>query len=161
MKSLECRKLTIEWKEPLLAFLKALEEANDTEYFRPHDFSNNAVEKIIQDTCKDLYYVLVEEQEVIGYGLLRGWDEGYKIPSLGIAIHPKARGTGLGKTFMYFLHSVARQCNAEKMRLRVRVNNIRAIKLYQDLGYFFATQEGQYLVGTLDLCANVRKYDKG
>jgi len=39
--------------------------------------------------------------------MLRGWDEGYETPSLGIAVHPDARGLGLARTFMGFLHAAA------------------------------------------------------
>jgi len=148
---LECRKLTAEWKEPLLAFLKALEVANDTEYFHPHPFSNEAIERIIQNARKDLYYVLAEGRDVLGYGMLRGWDEGYEVPSLGIAIHPRARSTGLGKVLMHFLHAAARRRGGEKVRLKVKMNNAPAVKLYQGIGYRFELQEGQYLVGFLDL----------
>lgn len=158
MKSLECRKLTTEWKQSLVAFLKVLEEnQNDVSFFHPHGSSEADIENILQNAQKDLYYVLVEEQEVLGYGVLRGWDEGYEIPSLGIAIHPRMRGVGLGKAFMYFLHTATALRGANKVRLRVKVDNVSAIKLYQSLGYFFATQEESYLVGTLDL--HTRKHD--
>ncbi len=149
--SLECRKLTAEWKKPLLAFLSALEEANDTDYFHPHPFTDDAVEKIIHSARKDLYYVLSEGNDVLGYGMLRGWDEGYEIPSLGIAIHPRVRNTGLGKVFMHFLNAAARRKGARKVRLKVKRENTRAAKLYESLGYNFLSEEKGYLVGFLEL----------
>jgi ribosomal protein S18 acetylase RimI-like enzyme len=148
---LECRKLTAEWKHPLLAFLSALEAANETENFHPHPFTESAVDQILRDARKDLYYILAEGKEVLGYGMLRGWDEGYEIPSLGIAIHPRVRGTGLGKVFMHFLHAAVRRRGGEKVRLRVNMSNGRARTLYERLGYRFQAQEGQYLVGYLEL----------
>lgn len=134
-----------------MAFLGVLKEANETDYFSPHPFSEDAVEKIIQCVRKDLYYVLTEGQDVLGYGMLRGWDDGYEIPSLGIAIHPAARNAGLGTTFMHFLHGAARRKGALKVRLRVKSQNTRAIKLYQNLGYTFCSKEDGYLVGLLEL----------
>jgi len=151
MGALECRRLTSEWKQPLLAFLKTLEATNDVENFHPHPFTNDAVEKITQSPTNDLYYILVEGEDVLGYGMLRGWDEGYEIPSLGIAIHPQARGTGLGKFLMQFLSAAAKRKGATKVRLRVRSGNIRAVKLYEGLGYTFQSHEMEYLVGYLDL----------
>lgn len=148
---LECRRLTAEWKEPLLAFLSALEEANETEFFHPHPFDHEAVEQIIRQARRDLYYVLTDAGEVLGYGMLRGWDEGFAIPSLGIAIHPKARGGGLGKLLMCFLQGAARWSGCKAIRLRVKRDNMRALKLYQDMGYVFQSEEDQYLVGFLDL----------
>jgi ribosomal-protein-alanine N-acetyltransferase len=148
---LECRKLTAEWKQALLVFLAALETTNDAEYFHPHAFTDDALEKVIRNARKDLYYILAEGQKVLGYGMLRGWDEGYEIPSLGIAIHPEARSVGLGKVLMHFLHTAARRRGDKKVRLKVKTNNHRAVHMYQGLGYSFESQEGPYLVGFLDL----------
>jgi ribosomal-protein-alanine N-acetyltransferase len=149
--ALECRRLASEWKEPLLAFLKTLEAANDVEYFHPHPFTHDALEKITQTVRRDLYYILAEGEDVLGYGMLRGWDEGYEIPSLGIAIHPGARNAGLGKFFMQFLSAAAKRRGATRVRLRVKSGNTRAVKLYEDLGYDLRPEKDGYLVGFLDL----------
>jgi [ribosomal protein S18]-alanine N-acetyltransferase len=149
---LEIRKLTPEWKQPLLTFLRSLEEVSNPDFFRPHPFTDGAVEEILHTTRNDLYYVLTEGSEVVGYGMLRGWDQGYAIPSLGIAIHPGLRGNGLGRMFMHFLAAAARGRGAEKIRLRVMAENGRALKLYESLGYMFKPEENElYLVGFLEL----------
>ena len=98
-----------------------------------------------------LYYIMVEGPSVLGYGLLRGWDEGYAIPSLGIAIHPSARSSGLGLSLMHFLHAAARRRGAAKVRLRVRNDNARAVELYKRLGYAFESSEENYYVGFKEL----------
>ena len=102
-------------------------------------------------SAADLYYVLVEANAVIGYGMLRGWSEGYEIPSLGIAIAPSARGQGLGRAFMHFLHAAARRRGSTKVRLRVDANNAAALTMYKSLGYVFDANEGPYLVGFIPL----------
>jgi [ribosomal protein S18]-alanine N-acetyltransferase len=135
----------------LLAFFSALEETNETDFFHPHPFNDEAIEQIMHRARKDLYYVLTNGEDVLGYGMLRGWDEGYAIPSLGIAIHPGARGGGLGRVLMCFLHAAARLRGSKAIRLRVRRDNDRALKLYRDLGYIFQPEEDQYLVGFLAL----------
>ena len=95
---------------------------------------------------------MVNGTEVLGYGILRGWDEGYEIPSLGIAILPRVRGAGLGRVFMHFLAAAAKCRGAQKVRLRVMSRNARAIRLYQSLGYeFSADEDGGHLVGFLEL----------
>ncbi len=135
----------------MLAFLSALEGANETDFFHPHPFDDEAVERIIHRDGRDLYYILTNGEGVLGYGMLRGWDEGYAIPSLGIAIHPGARGRGLGKILMCFLHAAARLRGTKAIRLRVKRDNSKALKLYRDLGYIFHSEEDQYLVGLLAL----------
>jgi ribosomal-protein-alanine N-acetyltransferase len=137
--------------EPLKDFLFALEEAGDTEVFYPHPFTDEAIQQVITQAHRDAYYVLAEGRQVLGYGMLRGWDEGFDIPSLGVAVHPSARGTGLGKALMHILHASARRKGATKVRLRVRPGNTRATQLYRSLGYEFRLEEAGYLVGFLDL----------
>src|SRR4051812_27529776 len=110
----ECRKLTAEWKQPLLVFLEALRTANDIDYFSPHPFTAGAIENIIQTARLDIYCILVEGSNVLAYGMLRGWDEGYDVPSLGIAVHPLVRNTGWGKAFMYLLNASAKRRGATK-----------------------------------------------
>ncbi len=112
--SIELVKLEPKWQEGLKRFLHDLAESGDGEYFSPHPADDESVNRIAGYDGKDLYYLLVEAEKVIGYGLLRGWDEGYQIPSLGVAIHPSVRGAGLGKMFMGFLHLLA----SEKVRAK-------------------------------------------
>lgn len=147
----ECRILCSEWMQPLMDFLRDLQEAGDTELFCPHAFTDEAVHQIVTRAHKDAYYVLVEGKQVLGYGMLRGWDEGFEVPSLGIAIHPSVRGTGLGRAFMHILHACARRKGATKVRLRVKSGNTRAASLYKGLGYEFQSEEAGYLVGNLEL----------
>jgi len=88
----------------------------------------------------------------LAYGILRGWDQGYEIPSLGIAVHPEARGGKLGELMMHFLHSAARRKGARQVRLKVYGKNVSARNLYIKLGYKFDTvEEGGQLVGRLKL----------
>jgi [ribosomal protein S18]-alanine N-acetyltransferase len=149
--ALECQKLAEKWKQPLLAFLNSLSDADDARNFSPHPFTVDALDQIIRNVRNDLYYVLSEGDNVLGYGLLRGWDDGFEIPSLGIAIHPRIRGSGLGKVFMHFLGAAAKRKGAKKVRLRVNRENTRARRLYENMGYKFEPQEQEYLVGFLEL----------
>jgi len=154
---LEIRRLTTEWKEPLLGFCRVLDEAGDADFFLPHPFTKEAVERILLTARKDLYYVLAEGTEVLGYGMLRGWDEGYAIPSLGVAIHPRFRGKGFGRVFMYFLGAAAKCRGASRIRLRVKVQNTAAAKLYESLGYEFCPErDGEYRIAFLDLTRAIR-----
>jgi [ribosomal protein S18]-alanine N-acetyltransferase len=84
--------------------------------------------------------------------MLRGWDEGYDVPSLGIAVHPESRGQGLGELLMHFLHCAARRKGAREIMLKVYKENTAAYQLYLRLGYRFdgEEQKGQ-LVGRLAL----------
>jgi len=152
IQSLEFKKLNPELQMPLEVFFRDIEESGIGRYFHPHLFSEAEALRLCQYANQDLYYVALTGDRILGYGLLRGWDEGYVIPSLGIALHPSVHGQGLGRAFMYFLHAAARQRGALKVRIKVYPDNLRGVSLYESLGYtFHADKEDGQLVGVLNL----------
>jgi [ribosomal protein S18]-alanine N-acetyltransferase len=123
----------------LVDMLGTVAQQDALHHFSPHGFDVDSVTSLCTHDRKDLYYVLTSDTSVIGYGLLRGWEEGFDTPSLGIAIHPSYRGEGHGRMLMGFLHSAARARGAEQVRLRVHASNDGAMALYRQLGYRFET----------------------
>ncbi len=149
--SFDFKKLSYLWTEQLKVFFRTLIENGDTKFFHPHPFTDEVAETLAHSGGNDLYYVVVEGKKVVGYGMLRGWDEGFEVPTLGIALHPSVRGKGLGHAFVVFLHDVARGKGARKILLKVYPEHSRAIKLYTSLGYKFISQDKDQLVGELEL----------
>lgn len=147
---LEFRQLTPALKPSLAVFLRTLEENGELRHFHPHPFSDEDLDKLCSGQGEDLYYVAIESDTVLAYGMLRGWDEGYIVPSLGIAVHPELRGTGLAKAFMLFLHMTARRKGADQIRLKVYPDNVRAVALYTNLGYVFQGMENEQMIGRMD-----------
>jgi ribosomal protein S18 acetylase RimI-like enzyme len=135
----------------LADFLISFMNSSESKYFHPHPMDEQEARKIASYSGSDLYYGLFEDEKMIGYGMLRGWDEGYIIPSLGIALKDTARGQKLGEMFMHFLHIVARVRGSKKVRLKVYPSNIAALNLYKKLGYKFSEIVDNQLVGILDL----------
>jgi ribosomal protein S18 acetylase RimI-like enzyme len=149
--ALEIRVLSQEWLQPLANFFEVIRKSGGL-HFHPHPFTDATAKMLAEYSGSDLYYLLVDGGQVLAYGLLRGWDQGYEIPSLGIAVHPEARGRKLGELMMHFLHTAARRKGARQVRLKVYSENVSARSLYVKLGYRFdtAAEDGQ-LVGRLDL----------
>lgn len=147
-------------EQSLVTFFRDLKTAGDDKYFHPHPLSDVEAKKRTKYSGKDLYYVLFENNEILGYGMLRGWDEGYDVPSLGIVIHPSIRGFGFGKLFVHFLHLVARQKGASKVRLKVYPDNASALSLYKKLGYTFQTEEEGEFIGHIQLKKKFKSRDK-
>lgn len=120
-------------------------------HFHPHTFDKETLLHILSEAQKDLYYIILFNNKIIGYGILRGMDEGYETPSLGIAIDKDYSGKGLGSLLMSFLETSARLHGYTKMRLRVNKDNQKAISLYEKLGYSFTISDENNLLGTKDL----------
>lgn len=148
-RAIEIIRVSPQWKNALQQFLLGLESNGDNVYFSPHTYDDLTLNQITADTNQDLHYVLAEGHTILGYGLLRGWNEGYAIPSLGIAISPNARGQGLATMLMQFLHAAANRNGATKVRLRVLKQNKKARSLYSAMGYQFEDDDcnEQFLVG--------------
>ena len=87
------------------------------------------------------------------YGMLRGWDEGFSVPSLGIYVAQELRGSGAARLMMEHLHVTARLSGAKRIRLKVYPDNLPAYKLYVSLGYQFPDPPGDedQLVGILEV----------
>lgn len=150
--ALEFRRLTPAHARPLAGLFAALCASGDERLFHPHPLTADHAAGLARSEGRDLYYVAAAGDAVSAYGLLRGWDEGYEVPSLGIAIHPALRGRGLARPFMHFLHAAARLRGAPRVRLKVYADNGTALALYRSLGYDFGPDVGAAeLVGTLAL----------
>jgi ribosomal protein S18 acetylase RimI-like enzyme len=89
--------------------------------------------------------------EVVAFGMLRGWHEGYDVPSLGIAVRQDREGAGYGRVMMMALERLARDRGATQIRLRVHPDNLRARRLYDGLGYREAGVERGETLMLLDL----------
>lgn len=137
-------------QEGLARFFQELMELGDHRWFHPHPFTAAQAECLAAYQGQDLYYVATRG-EVVAYGMLRGWDEGYQVPSLGIAVHPAWRGRGLAHAFMLFLHAAARERGAPRIRLKVYPQNCAARQLYEGLGYQFEAGNDGQLVGLCPL----------
>lgn len=148
---LDFRIVDITLERGLLDFFEILKANGDERFFHPHPLNAEEAYRLATYSGNDLYFVLRLKSKIVGYGMLRGWDEGYKIPSLGIALHPEARGKGFAKLFINFLHEQAAQREAKKVRLKVHKENRSAIKLYKSVGYKFEYVEDENLVGFLEL----------
>jgi len=128
----------------------------DEAFFSPHPFTRHEARRIVKEDGRDVYAVLVEDGRAVAYGMLRGWKEGYAVPSLGIAVRTSAQGRSLGRLMMAHLHGEARRRGATVVRLRVRPDNARARRLYESLGYSYAGDERGELVMLADLESGAR-----
>jgi [ribosomal protein S18]-alanine N-acetyltransferase len=137
-----------QWVGPLAQFFGELVRADDERWFHPHPLTRGYAQELGSYAGRDVYVLMVEGRKVLGYGMLRGWDEGFEVPSLGIAISPAHKGRGLGRKLMAYLHEAAVARGAATIRLTVDESNLAAVRLYTSLGYTLIPDESGRLVGT-------------
>lgn len=144
---LEMRTVGPGLEDSLWAFFGHLCDIGEDKRFHPHPFTRDLAIERCSYRGRDVYCAAMAGGKVLGYGMLRGWDAGYDVPSLGIAIHSDARGIGLGRAMMLLLHAEARRRGSSRIRLKVYPDNRVAVELYRSLGYVFASdlEQGQLL----------------
>lgn len=125
--------------------------SGDAQRFHPHPLTAAQAGVIAGMRSRDVYLLAIRaepQKAAVAYGILRGWDAGFDVPSLGVAVHPDARGVGVGLAMMGVLHCVARMRGAPSVRLKVYPDNTPAVRLYTKLGYQWSdTLEDNQLVG--------------
>jgi GNAT superfamily N-acetyltransferase len=123
----------------------------DTTYFRPHPMTVEQADHIASLHGRDVYLIGLVGEEPVAYGMLRGWDEGFDVPSLGIGVRRDFERQGYGRAMMRRLHEVAIANGARQVRLRVHADNIGAASLYRELGYQEVGVERSEILMLLDL----------
>lgn len=88
----------------------------------------------------DFYCALMLDDEVLGYGFLRGWDDKWDDICLGIVIKPELQRRGYGQLLISFLHAAGKARGLKRIRLHVKKGNKKAISLYEKMGYEFASK---------------------
>jgi ribosomal-protein-alanine N-acetyltransferase len=151
--------------EPAIARLfAALFAHGDCRSFHPHPLTVREAHHLPQGLCpkgwptEDIYRFGFSRGEAVAYGMLRGWDEGFAEPSLGIAVHPDFRGQGLAGRMIRQLHHLARLRGAASVRLKVDRDNTTAVGLYQKFGYVLSEHDASQWLGRLVFTADATSH---
>jgi ribosomal protein S18 acetylase RimI-like enzyme len=106
-----------------------------TRFFTPFPLTRETALEIALGEHRDRYYLGLEDGRIIGFSMLRGWDEGYSIPSFGMFIDQHYHGKGYGKQLLDLTIKAARKLGCEQIRLSVRAGNHPAHHMYQSRGF--------------------------
>ncbi len=135
----------------LAKFFAGIIANKDDATFHPHPLTEDQAAKICRAQGLDQYFIALSDGEAVAYGMLRGWEEGFAEPSLGVAIHPSHQGKGLGRRMTSCLIDAARHRGATSVRLSVYSDNAAAVRLYAKLGFELTLVSEGKLLGRLDL----------
>ncbi|NDC62958.1 MAG: GNAT family N-acetyltransferase [Planctomycetia bacterium] len=137
----------------VIVFFEALDANGDGDFFHPHPLTAEGAAGIVALSVRgrDEYWLALSGDTVVAYGMLRGWDEGYDVPSLGLAVAPSCRRQGFARQMMNHLHDRAKRRGARRIRLKVDRRNESARVLYESLGYRFAPHSPTEFVGYCDI----------
>ena len=73
------------------------EEPGYSNYFIPFSFDSKTIQQILENLKKDTFWGIFVADKLAGFYMLRGFDEGYEIPSYGVWISKEYSNMGLSK----------------------------------------------------------------
>lgn len=109
--------------------------ASITAGFDPFALSATKARWIALRHHADAYYLAICREQLVGMSMLRGFDEGYEIPSFGIFVDHLRHGEGIGRRLTAWTIDQARLQGCPAVRLSVYSDNPVARGLYASLGF--------------------------
>lgn len=106
-----------------------------TTHFHPFPLTSTSALRIATAPGLDRYYVALLDGQIVGFYMLRGWEEGYEVPSFGVMIDYRHQGLGLGRQMTAAMIEQAQRLGCPAVRLTVYASNERAVRLYESLGF--------------------------
>lgn len=104
-------------------------------FFVPFAFDAPSVRAILRRAVKDIYFALRIQGDWAGFYMLRGFDQGYRIPAYGVWIAPAYRERGLAALTLAHAFAVCKLNGIGQLMLKVHPRNTRALKLYEGSGF--------------------------
>lgn len=121
------------FRKALLTDLPAILQIEQSS-FSGDRFSKRQFSYLIR-RAKASFLVAVLEEQVIGYSILLTPESLKSARIYSIAIHPDAKGKGIGKKLLEHHINIARTLKYQAVRLEVREDNLPAKSLYQSYGF--------------------------
>ncbi len=103
--------------------------------FDPFALDVEQAHQIALKPGRDLYFAALAGEELVGFSMLRGFEEGYAVPSFGIFVDEAHQGRGLGRRLTEWTVDRARERGCPAVRLSVYTSNPTAHALYESLGF--------------------------
>ncbi|MBX3081082.1 MAG: GNAT family N-acetyltransferase [Anaerolineae bacterium] len=134
MEALVVRPLTVN-DAPAWSALLTAQPPDYMRYFIPFQFDAATLTAILSTAHHDLYMGLWWGEVLIGFFMLRGWDQGYAIPAYGVTIDQRFRNRGLGRLTLELSRSICKLRGAKRLMLKVHPDNAAAKQLYESFGF--------------------------
>lgn len=103
--------------------------------FDPFPLTADEAERIALQPRRDAYFVASLQGELVAMSMLRGFDEGFEVPSFGIFVDHRHHRQGIGRQLTAWTVDEARRREYPSVRLSVYASNAGALRLYRTLGF--------------------------
>lgn len=119
--------------------LAALFAANDlpdvTRWFDPFPLTPETAHALAHHKGRDLYWGVWNGDELVGFAMVRGWDNGHPEPAYGCFIDHRRHGMGLGTTVTRLVLAELFQRGVSEVRGRLYADNVASLQMLLTSGY--------------------------
>lgn len=110
-------------------------------FFTPFSFDLDTINGMLARQREDIFMGIYLRDELAGFFMLRGWDEGYEAPSYGVLIDERFSGYGLTRLSLKMAKSICKLRRAPRLILKVHPDNAVAKTLFEEAGFTRAGQD--------------------
>jgi RimJ/RimL family protein N-acetyltransferase len=132
--ALEIKRLNINHSKELANLLQSSDK-DYSQYFIPFTFDFETISEILSKAKSDQVYGIYVDNKLIGFYMLRGFDEGYSVPSYGVWISEKYSNRGLSTFTLQHAISFCKLNSIKRIMLKVHPDNITAKHIYEKHGF--------------------------
>jgi len=132
--TLEIKRLNINNAKELTNLLQSSDKEY-SKYFIPFTFDFETISEILSKAKNDQIYGIYVKQNLAGFYMLRGFDEGYSVPSYGVWISEKYANEGLSTFTLQHAISFCKLNSIKKLMLKVHPENLAAKHIYEKYGF--------------------------
>jgi sugar phosphate isomerase/epimerase/ribosomal protein S18 acetylase RimI-like enzyme len=106
-----------------------------TRGFHPFPMTRETAAELLQPGRQDHFFGAEADGQLVAFSMLRGWDEGFKIPSFGIFVDYEKQQCGVGRKLTEWTLRWMDLLKCPQARLTVSEGNAVAKKMYESLGF--------------------------
>lgn len=119
----------------LTEFFVRNDVAEVTRHFHPFELDARSARVIARDPGRDRFFGAWLDDRIVGLAMLRGWNEGYEVPTLGYVVDVAHRGRGIGRRLGEHACAQALALGCRRVRLSVYADNAGSVRLATALGF--------------------------
>jgi len=122
---------------PDLNHLLTADEPEYRRYFSPFEPSAESIAAILARAQRDRYWGIRSDAVLVGMFMLRGFDDGYRVPAFGVYISQTCSHKGLGNLALQYALAWCRLNSLDEIMLSVHPDNASARRIYEREGFEF------------------------
>jgi RimJ/RimL family protein N-acetyltransferase len=104
-------------------------------FFTPFGYDEQSIAVVLARRGEDVFMGLYWRDEVVAFFMLRGWNEGYEIPSFGILVDEKYRGDGLEMLSLETAKVICKLRGAARIMFKMHPENISVRAVARKTGF--------------------------